>query len=187
VKRLRGFVTGIAVVALAGLSGACGDDDDSGGDSTPASGQTATVTSTTAASGLMPDACQLIESGEAGSAMGAAGPSEGTAPQPPSDIASRCEWKDGDHSLSLLVRRGSNAQSSFENAAGALPTVTVEGAEARVQLGVPEASRNYRLATLHAYDETYYLHIVLQGPNRTDDEAKTILTALATSAFDRLP
>src|SRR5262245_23678804 len=101
-----------ALIVAAGVMAAC------------SAASPAAVVSPTISSKLIVDACSLIDDATAGLAMGTAAV-PGTAPQRPSDVASRCEWRSGIYSLSLLVRRGADAKSSFDNLTAGFTANTV--------------------------------------------------------------
>ena len=187
----------LAVVAPLVLVGACGD---SGGSSaittTIASAATAATPTgnTPAPTGKLPDACGLIDDAAARAAMAgtatAAPAVTKTAPQPATEVSSRCEWTGGSpYSLSLLVQRGTSAKSSFDNAVSggfSAPAVTLPGTDTRVRLGAHETSRNYRLVSVAAYNGTYYVYFTIQGVDRTDTAATEIATGLVRDALKKL-
>jgi hypothetical protein len=137
----------------------------------------------------LPDACGLIDDAAAVAAMGEAVASK-SAPQPATDVSSRCEWKSGGiHSLSLLVQRGTTAKSSFDNTVSGgfvAPVPTLAGTDTRVRLGAPETNRDYRLVSVASYNGTYYVYFTIQGPRRADDVATSIATGLVRDALKKL-
>jgi len=133
----------------------------------------------------MPDGCTLLSNEDARTAIGAASV-DGTSPQPASDMATRCEWQSGQYSLSLLVRIGPTARTSFDNTADGFTVITIPDAEAKTRLGAREPSRNYRLVAISAFDGSSYVYISLQGPDRDDAASQEVLVSLANSVFARL-
>jgi hypothetical protein len=139
-----------------------------------------------AVAGVLPDACSLLSTGSVASAIGGtAAPSQH---QKPNEISSQCDWSLGQpHSLSLVVRAGSNAENTFNNTfteafAVPLPPPLKGGME----LGARESARDYRLVILEAYDGTYYVHLTLQGPDRDDAAATQAATALVQEVYANL-
>lgn len=149
---------------------------------------TAAPTSTGGTSGgraKLPDGCTLVDDATAAAAMGA--PGTKASPQAPTEISTRCEWKSGTYSISLLVRQGEQAGSSYGNAAPDFVPATISGADGRVRLGVRESARNYRLVTFLAFDGTYYVSITLQGPDRDDPAATEAAASLVRATLAALP
>jgi hypothetical protein len=183
----------LAVVVPLLFAGACGDSAE--GDNAAVSTTVSRSATTPAATGKLPDACGLIDDATAAAAMAGTAtvttPVTKTVPQPPTDVSSRCEWTGGSpYTLSLLVQRGSNAKSSFDNAVSggfAAPAVTLSGTDTRVRLGAHETSRNYRLVSVAAYNGTYYVYFTIQGTDRTDAAATDIATGLVRDALKKLP
>jgi hypothetical protein len=174
--------TGLGAVLVA--SG-CGGGDDTA--EPAATTQQTTTRAAASASGKLPDACGLVDDAAAGTAMGGSVASK-AAPQAATEVSSRCEWKGGGpYSLSLLVRRGNDAKSSFDNTVSSgFSATTLAGADARVRLGARETSRNYRLVSYAAYNGTYFVHVVLQGPDREDAAATDAAAGLVRSALSKL-
>lgn len=175
-KSATGFLCVLAAIVVA-----CGGDSDGGGQTATASSSEPSITT----NGALPDACSLVSDGDAGAALGA-GAIAGVAPQPPTDVASRCDWTSGQYTLSLLVRRGANAKSSFDNAVDGFAETTVGGADARIQLGARETARNYRFVALSTWDGTHYVYFSLQGSDRDDAAADEVVTTLAGKVFEAL-
>lgn len=206
----RVALVGLAVVAL--MSAGCGGDDgelvsttttQTGGAAQPtASGAPGATTTTTrlgggaqqtttapgggAAAGKLPDGCGFFDDTAASTAMGAAVASK-NAPQPANEIMSRCDWTGGIYSIALTVRKGTNAKTSFDNvvSTGFVSTL-LTGADARVNLGARETSRNYRLVSYAAYNGTYFVHVVLQGRDRPDTDATEAAAALVRTTLSKL-
>ena len=191
----------LAVVVPLLFAGGCGDSGGEAAVTTKASAAAPTSNSggqatTPAATGKLPDACGLIDDATAGAAMAgtasAAAPAVSkTAPQPATEVSSRCEWTGGSpYTLSLLVQRGSSAKSSFDNAVSggfSAPASTLPGTDTRIRLGAHETSRNYRLVSVAAYNGTYYVYFTIQGTDRTDAAATDIATGLVRDALKKLP
>jgi len=201
--RLR-TMSGLCVAAL-WLAGCGGDDAKStaanggsttttttraggGGQTTTLTGGVTTTTSAggaTVAGGKLPDGCGLIDAATVSAAMGNAG--SGSAPTAPTEIATRCEWKSGIYSISLLVRQGSTVKSDYDNARQGFAASTLTGAQASVSLGARETARNYRLVTYLAYNTKYYVSVTLQGPDRDDAAATEAAASLVRAALAKLP
>jgi hypothetical protein len=184
------------------FAGACGDSGGEAAVTTTAPSAAAPTSNsgglatTPAATGKLPDACGLIDDKTAGAAMAGTATAvtpavSKTVPQAPTDVSSRCEWTGGSpYSLSLLVRRGSTAKSSFDNTVSGgfvVPAVTLAGTDTRVSFGAHETSRNYRLVSVAAYNGTYYVYFTIQGTDRTDAAATEIATGLVRDALKKLP
>ena len=195
------------LLLLVVVVGSCGGSDD--GDTTPAAGVTTTTTRvgganspTTsaaataatgataapgAATGKLPDACGLIDDAAAGAAMAGTVASK-AANQPPTDSSSTCMWAGGGiYSMALIVRRGTNAKTSFENTVkSGFAATTLAGADARVGLGVPEPARDYRLVTYAAYNGVHFVYLTLQGRNRPDAAATEAAAGLVRAVLSKL-
>jgi len=194
VDRKRVVGRWLAVVVPLLFASACGDSaggDSAGGDKAAVSTTVSKSTTSAAPSGKLPEACGLIDDATAAAAMAGTATVTKTVPQPPTDVSSRCEWTGGSpYTLSLLVQRGTNAKSSFDNAVSggfAAPAVTLAGTDLRVRLGAHETSRNYRLVSVAAYNGTYYVYFTIQGTDRTDAAATDIATGLVRDALKKLP
>ena len=198
-KRVLGRWLVVVVPLL--LAGACGDSGGEAAVKTTAPSAAAPTSNaggqatTPAPTGKLPDACGLIDDNTAGAAMAGTGTAAApavskTAPQPATEVSSRCEWTGGSpYTLSLLVQRGSTAKSSFDNTVSggfAAPASTIPGADTRIRLGAHETSRNYRLVSIAAYNGTYYVYFTIQGTDRTDDAATDIATGLVRDALKKL-
>jgi hypothetical protein len=194
----------VSLVLTAIVAASCGgDDSDAAPATSSASGNTAAAgtqqTTTRAATGTqptttgaavtgkLPDVCAFLDDATAATAMGVTAVASKGAPQPATDVASRCDWTGGIYSISLTVRKGTNAKSSFDNvvSSGFTPT-TLTGSDARVNLGARETSRNYRLVTYAAYNGTYFVYILLQGRDRPDTEATEAAATLVRTTLSKL-
>jgi hypothetical protein len=178
------------------LSASCGGGDDA--DETVASatttraqgGSVATTVAASSASGAtgkLPDACALIDDATAGAAMAGTVASK-AASQPPTDSSATCMWAGGGvYSMTLLVRRGTSAKTSFDNVVSSgFAAATLAGAEARVNLGAPDTARDYRLVTFAAYNGVHFVNLTLQGRNRPDAAATDTAAGVARVALSKL-
>ena len=206
--RHRGLRRAAASVLLISFVAGCGGDDDA--DTTPAAGVSTTTTTragggaapTTAsgasgsptttgaggaATGKLPDACGLIDDAAAGAAMAGTVASK-AANQPPTDVATTCMWAGGGiYSMSLIVRRGTSAKTSFDNTVSSgFAATTLAGSDARVNLGAPEAARDYRLVSYAAYNGTHFVYLTIQGRNRADVAATEIAAGLVRTVLTKL-
>jgi hypothetical protein len=201
-------LVGLALVAV--IAAGCGGDDGAASSTTtrptggaaqpttsgapgattsttrPNAQQTTTTAGGSAAAGKLPDGCGLFDDAAASTAMGAAVASK-NAPQPANEIMSRCDWTGGIYSIGLTVRKGTNAKSSFDNVVSSgFSSTPLTGADARVNLGARETSRNYRLVSYAAYNGTYFVHVVLQGRDRADAEATDAAATLVRATLSKL-
>jgi hypothetical protein len=181
--------------------GCGGDDSDAapatsgtGGTTAPGAQQTtraATGTQPTttgaAVAGKLPDVCAFFDDATASTALGGTAITNKVAPQPATDIVSRCDWTGGIYTIALTVRKGTSAKSSFDNvvSSGFTPT-TLTGSDARVNLGAREASRNLRLISYAAYNGTYFVYVVIQGRDRPDTEATEAAATLVRTTLSKL-
>jgi hypothetical protein len=203
---------GLCVATALWLTG-CGDDGTStatnGGSTTTNGGSSTTTTaggggqtttslggvtsttragSTTVATGKLPDGCGLIDAATVRAAIGNADNSGApTTTFAPTEIATRCEWRSGIYSISLLVRQGSTVKSDYDNARQGFAAATLTDAQASVRLGARESARNYRLVTYLTYNTTYYVSVTLQGPDRDDAAATEVAASLVRAVLAKLP
>ena len=185
-----------AACLLAVFVASCGGGDDAtldDADTTPAGGATTTALAgtggspTAAVAGKLPDACGLIDDAAAGAAMAGTVASK-AANQPPTDVSATCMWAGGGiYSMSLIVRRGTSAKSSFDNTVSSgFVATTLTGSDARVRLGAPEPARDYRLVSYAAYNNVHFVYLTIQGRNLADAAATEKAAGLVRTILSKL-
>lgn len=183
-RHLLAVLLGLGCALGIACGGGDGDATNGGGDG---SGGGASPPATTAPEGssggggaTLQDACTLLSEAQVNAALGDDAVAS-TKSEPPTQALSQCQWEGsntGNRYLHLTLRSAQFATSVFESnyktAAGAVRVPGI-GDEAYALPGA-DTPNNYRFLTIAALTSSLYIQINIAGPNRTDDDALSVLT-----------